>query len=62
MYVFRQKGVLNSGLNIYNFENEVFLYLLEVRPYVRTRHLAFDRQFRQVRIDLSTSNFKGLFL
>ena len=25
------------------FENEVFLYLLEVRPYVRTRHLAFDR-------------------
>ncbi len=24
-------------------ENEVFLYFSRVRPYVRTRHLAFDR-------------------
>ncbi len=44
------------------FKNEVFLHLGSVRPSVRTRQLGPFRYFRQVRIDLSTLNFQGLFL
>ncbi len=44
------------------FKNEVFLHFGSVRPSIRTRLLGPFRWFWHVRIDLSRSNFQGLYL
>ncbi len=45
--ILRLASLYQENQSLCFLENEVFLYLLEVRPYVRTsvrtRHLAFDR-------------------